>query len=309
MAENKTYIKNETINQVVSDRVKEEEPTVKPLDEAMGFVIKRVDSLKPTSAAYRYYKNTPLQELKSREEKLIKKEIERRERDFNVLQEQDPSVTYAKTSDEVPSAWQYAYEKEKENPSASDELKPWRQEVATKPLNATEDVSIFSQIMTFITSIPDKFMSYFSEGSALHTAYKNIIDYIHGISNKVFGENGPSKETVETSVQYTFITAAAILALVACWKLVKRFVNKDGEVITPTAADASVATAESIEASLDNSYGALALINEDSSENPSKSIIGSHVKQYADKMLADLLADEQFVKYMSKNNPKLLDFF
>ena len=35
--------------------------------------------------------------------------------------------------------------------------------------------------------------------------------------------------------------------------------------------------------------------------------MNTYIKKHADRMLADLLNDEQFVKYMQKNNPKLLD--
>lgn len=35
--------------------------------------------------------------------------------------------------------------------------------------------------------------------------------------------------------------------------------------------------------------------------------MSTYIKKHADRMLADLLNDEQFVKYMQKNNPKLLD--
>ena len=55
-------------------------------NEEKARVLARVNALKPKSSAYNYYLGTPLSELKTREEKLIKKELEMRE--LNILSEE-----------------------------------------------------------------------------------------------------------------------------------------------------------------------------------------------------------------------------
>lgn len=283
---------------------------VKPLSEDIEkfneFVNKRVDSMKVGSTVYKYYVNTPLHELKSREEKAIKREISRRQ--LEVLNEAEEG--YGPTNKVTPPT----------AGSGANEISNIKPDVDGSTISKASEASIggdpdpvapkglFDQIMEFITSIPKTFSSFFEEGSALHNAYSSIVNYVQGLASKVMGSDVPS-ETIKTGLQYSFATAAAILGLVAAWKLIKKFISRDGTIETTNPADASVATSEAIEFfNKDNeSLATLSLCNEDADPTSATNNMSTYIKKHADRMLADLLNDEQFVKYMQKNNPKLLD--
>nr|DAE85086.1 MAG TPA: hypothetical protein [Caudoviricetes sp.] len=283
---------------------------VKPLSEDIEkfneFVNKRVDSMKVGSTVYKYYVNTPLHELKSREEKAIKREISRRQLEVLNEAEEDYGPANRVTP---PTAGTGANEISNIKPDVDGST---ISKTSEAPMGGDPDPiapkGLFDQIMEFITSIPKTFSSFFAEGSALHNAYNSIVNYVQGLASKVMGSDVP-KETVETGLQYSFATAAAILGLVAAWKLIKKFIGKDGTIETVNPADASVAASEAIEIfNKDNeSIATLSLCNEDADPTSATNNMSTYIKKHADRMLADLLNDEQFVKYMQKNNPKLLD--
>lgn len=322
-----------------NDPVITNEAVEKTPEEIKAFVMRRADMIKKDSSVYKYYMNTPLSELKTKDEKLIKKELERREQELLIEQYNKEQKRLAALSEDTKVLTEDDGVPGRSLPKES----PVMSKVPTynAPIgrggniqigDSTPDVdgstmnksnrpaevqdggdpdpnlepSLFDSIMDFITSLPQQFMGLFAEGSVLHTAYNGILDYIHGISEKVFGKDTIDREKLESGVEYTFMTAAAILALVGCWKLVKKYVSKDGTVEANTnPADVSVATSEGIE---DNeSYYALQIFNEGADANSSTGMMNEHIKKYADKMLADLLVDESFVKYMSKNKPALLE--
>lgn len=287
------------------------ETVEKTPEEIKAFVMRRADMIKKDSSVYKYYMNTPLSELKTKDEKLIKKELERREQEL-LIEQYNKEHTVEDTivlNEDVPSADgttegsvnQSMYDPKPPSADGNQEGSP------NAVVDTVKESSLFEAIMNFINELPSKFMGLFGEGSVLHTAYNSILDYIHGIGDKVFGkDNNIDREKLESGVEYTFMTAAAILALVGCWKLVKKYVSKDGTVDANTnPSDDSVAASEAVENN--ESYYALQIVNENADTSSPTGMMNEHIKKYADKMLADLLADESFVKYMSKNKPALLE--
>lgn len=293
---------------------------IKPISEDIyklnEFVTKRVDSMRIDSTVYKYYVNTPLNELKSKEEKAIKREITRRQ--MEALNETDyPStkpvgmkpnlINYVpnynvnnSTKETLPDEFII-----KDGNKVSDHEGGDPDPKPKSDPNKVEEAGLFDSIMEFITSIPETFASFFGEGSTLYKAYSSIVDYIHSLTTKFMGDD-ISKEDVAGGVKYTFATAAAILGLIAAWKLIKRFVNKDGTVQSTNPANASVAASEAVsQFTIDNeSLATLSVCNE-STDTPTNTM-SAYIKKHADRMLSDLLNDDQFIKYMEKNNPKLL---
>jgi len=292
---------------------------VKPISEDINklneFVNKRVDSMRIDSTVYKYYVNTPLNELKSKEEKAIKREITRRQ--MEALNETDyPStkpvgmkpnlINYVpnynvnnSTKETIPDEFIIKDGNKVSDHEGGDPNTP-------KPdPNKVEEAGLFDSIMEFITSIPKTFASFFGEGSTLYKAYSSIVDYVHSLTTKVMGDD-VSKEDVASGVKYTFATAAAILGLIAAWKLIKRFVNKDGTVQSTNPSNASVAASEAVSYFTINneSLATLSVCNE-STDTPTNDM-SSYIKKHADRMLSDLLNDDHFIKYMEKNNSTLL---
>lgn len=304
-------------------------PISEDIDKLNEFVTKRVDSMRTDSTVYKYYVNTPLNELKSKEEKAIKREITRRQ--MEALNEEAPygptdpikNAVYGYNNQIDDSFVNRIADRVKGSPNKFNSLQP---DVVgnvngTKPSiapeggdpdpepkpnpNKVEEAGLFDSIMEFITSIPETFASFFGEESTLYKAYSSIVDYVHSLTTKFMGDD-VSKEDVAGGVKYTFATAAAILGLIAAWKLIKRFVNKDGTVQSPNPATASVAASEAVAYFTINneSLATLSVCNE-STDTPTNTM-STYIKKHADRMLSDLLNDDQFIKYMEKNNPKLL---
>lgn len=256
--------------------------TIDNKDKEQQYISSRVDNLKPTSSAYKYYKFTPLSELKNRDERLIKKEIERRERQLLLEGPFGLGGNVAPDSGDVAPAT---------------DAQP---EPDAKP--ATTGTSLWELTSSWLDSIGSVFSSL---GSAMQGAYKNVTDYMSGLASKYFGAD---KETGDVVAHGAFGSAVAILALVAIWKLVKKYATKDGAITAETSTE-EVAASESINPIKDNvGYAVLTEASTDEElKDSSKDEMGGIIKKYADKLVDELLNDDLFVAYMGKANPELLE--
>lgn len=256
--------------------------TIDNKDKEQQYISSRVDNLKPTSSAYKYYKFTPLSELKNRDERLIKKEIERRERQLLL------EGPFGLGGNVAPDSGDVA-------PSTDAQPEPDAKPVAT-------GTSLWELTSSWLDSIGSVFSSL---GSTMQGAYKNVTDYMSGLASKYFGAD---KETGDVVAHGAFGSAVAILALVAIWKLVKKYATKDGTITAETSTE-EVAASESINPIKDNvGYAVLTEASTDEElKDTSKDEMGGIIKKYADKLVDELLNDELFVAYMGKANPELLE--
>ena len=219
----------------------------------------RVDAIIKNSTAYAYYLNTPLNELKTRDEKLIKQELERRQLMMlnegpasNTLDLVSQSLSTNPISNDIigdsikTSAATAAREAglEKFNPDASYLLKEstlWDEFKAGMQTWIDWISENLSAAWEWVKSIWDKFMtkimSYFDNSMASNVDTTPNVDTgpqpIGGIGNNI--TNIMSSDAAKIGIGVLL----AITAIVAIWKIVKHYIKDDG---TPTNTPENSAT-------------------------------------------------------------------
>ena len=272
----------------------------------------RASAIKPGSSAYNYYMNTPLNELSSREEKLIKKELK-------LLSESDNGESrFESAAKTVGGAalvagvgysgligyfmrWKDGLSKE-----AFGEAVEKSNDTVTGTLS-----SIWDSIKSGLSTAWD-----YTGGRAV----EYLAPYINSFSDKVaekvielvkyFGasidDNGNvvNAESIQKGTHYTIIAAIVIIALAALWKIYKYFfkkrpVNESFELKSYTPFKNNIALGIINEAD--------DMINSDSSEvDALESQSKSYITTTADKLVDVLIQDPDFTEYTNKYAPELI---
>lgn len=273
---------------------------------SMSFIRRRVDAMPEDSSSYKYYLETPLSELKTKEEKLIKKEIEKRH--ASLLSEQKKTNSQGMSILSEDAAASDEKEENKNGPSWKSAAIGGAVGVAAGYGIASVDwSSFFSATREFVTSIPEKIGGWFSsESSAAENpgffqgVWSSIQEGYEAIASwfqEMFAKAGLDLGTGASMIWGCVI---CVLAIWAIWKLIKKFVKANGDVKKE---------GESLEENTDRNVG-LAVILEAEMEtaNDKNSLTGVRaiLARYADKAINELMEDPKFIKFMEKENPEVL---
>ena len=242
----------------------------------------RVNAIKVGSSAYNYYMNTPLSELKTRDEKLIKQELE--SRNLSLLSESD-------TTEEIDDTAETPEENEGMSTGTkvaigagaavgsyaaligyfthwTGSLKllmhPFTGENWAKAGSRFKEG--FDNANTSITSLWQTLKGYIT--SAASTAYDYtlgpIVKYFNSfvetvteqvnnlIGNGINNNQGIiTKNGVSQAVDYTIAVAVIILGVYCIWKVVKYFIKSDGTAKSEEEVQAQMDNSEEISESLE----------------------------------------------------------
>ena len=275
--------------------------------------IKQVaQSIKPGSSAYNYYMNTPLKELNSRNEKLIKKELE-------LLSESDNGESrFESTAKTVGSA---AIVAGAGYAGLIGYFMKWKDGLSKEAFGEAVDKSN-NTITGTLSSIWD------SIKSGLSTAWdytggravEYLAPYINTFSNRVAdkvvelakyfganvdGEGNTTVESIQKGTHYTIVAAIIIIALAALWKIYKFFFKKrpvsesfELKLYTPFKNNIALGIINEADDMINNNDS-----NEvDALESQSK----SYITTTADRLVDVLIQDNDFIEYTNKYAPELI---
>lgn len=269
--------------------------TVKMTKEEV--INKRVDGIAVDSPLWNYYKNTPLNELSSRDEKLIKKEIQNRSKSgssgIRNLNEEKATMTFDAL-----------------NPNASGEGAPAG--------GASDGNVVGDAICSFYDTLGPSF-------KGVHAAVIKAYDDINSRNSMTGASISEVGDAAVILANYSLL----VLSVHAAWKSMRNnesykaaFIKNDQ---SNGAAGAEVPIAESIDTyflvemsrafSLLEEAGKLAVSKKIAKLNPKTELpvlkekgaklIGSLISQAKDKV-SELLSDKEFNSFMSKNRPDIL---
>lgn len=260
---------------------------------------KRVDGIAVDSPLWNYYKNTPLNELSSRDEKLIKKEIQNRSKSVSggikSLNEEKATMTFDAL-----------------NPDASGEVAP------AEGAGASDGTVVGDAICSFYDTLGPSF-------KGVHAAVIKAYDDINSRNSMT----GASISDVGGAAVILANYSLLVLSVHAAWKSMRNnetyksaFIKNDQ---TNGAAGAEVPIAESIDTyflvemsrafSLLEEAGKLVVSKKIAKLNPKTELpvlkekgtklIGALISQAKDKV-SELLSDKEFNSFMGKNRPDIL---
>lgn len=269
----------------------------------------RAKAIKKGSSAYNYYMNTPLSELNSREEKLIKNELK-----LLVESDSEEETPFESTAKTVGSAvivggttyggivgyfmkWKDGLNKETISNATSQ---------ANSYISGTLS-DIWNSIKSQLSNVWD-----YTGGRAIEhlTPYINsfgekITEKIISLANYFSADIKDSSESIQNGAKYTIITAIIIVGLAALWKIYKFFFKKK-----PVSESFQIGLYTPFKNNI-----ALGIINEademTNSENSEEvNALESESKPYiiktADRLVDVLLQDPDFMEYTNSSAPELI---
>jgi len=292
---------------------------VKPISEDINklneFVNKRVDSMRIDSTVYKYYVNTPLNELKSKEEKAIKREITRRQ--MEALNETDYPST--KPVGMKPNLINYVPNYNVNN--STKETIP--DEFIIKDGNKVSDheggdpcppkvVDALSSISDKISTVANKIYKAFDVTSdGFKSAIQHAKDKVKTLTHKV------ESSDVNSIAKTAGYGALLILAIASVWYFYKKYQKKK------EANSKDVMASESNMMYMDKLISIYSILEENapikSTTNADKDIKLSAIRGKDNVLInnlcnrakfvsSSLISDKDFVSFAKKANPEVLSY-
>lgn len=252
-------------------------------NDNIEFIKKRVDTMKPESSAYNYYLNTPLSELKTREEKLIKQEIQAR-----ILNENKKN-----NSGNVENINNYQMEIINENNNVINNN-------SVKTLSESDDKSSLSpSLFSYITDAFKK------AGVAVESTVTFIGNKLSSFEKRLSESSNSMIKWIPTIVK----SAIGVLIIAYCWN---KFKNKVTDGKEATSESNINDTAACFMISAINGIGMLTEASIMASGKKNKSIFGAlngrceelsnNIVERAKYVANDLINDSEFITFSKKNS-------